>query len=241
MLPPSAHHRAMPSINRQSPPQSETELLDRCRQLAGRRLADLAAGLGIAVPADLRRNKGWVGQLLEAWLGADAGSQAEPDFTALGIEMKTVPICASNQPCESTYVCTVPLEDCLNQTWASSWLRRKLTRVLWLPVEGDKERPLAERRVGNALLWSPDEEEEEKLRRDWEELMDMVCLGQLEQISARHGEVLQIRPKAANSRVLSRAVGGSGAPILTNPRGFYLRPAFTAGILCKHYATRAQS
>ena len=38
----------------------------------------IAQELSCAVPADLMRNKGWVGQLLEACLGADAGNQAEP-------------------------------------------------------------------------------------------------------------------------------------------------------------------
>ncbi|MDI8106950.1 hypothetical protein MJN85_30220, partial [Salmonella enterica subsp. enterica serovar Anatum] len=42
------------------------------------------------------------------------------------------------------------------------------------------------------------EEEDRQLRLDWEELMDMIVLGQVERITARHGEVLQLRPKAAN-------------------------------------------
>ena len=78
-------------------------------------------------------------------------------------------------------------------------MRHKLSRVLWVPVEGARHIPLAERRVGSPLLWSPSEEEERLLRADWEELMDMIVLGKVEQITARHGQVMQIRPKAANS------------------------------------------
>jgi len=42
--------------------------------LAGQCLATLAEGQAAAVPTDSRRVKGWAGQLIEAYLGATAGS-----------------------------------------------------------------------------------------------------------------------------------------------------------------------
>lgn len=68
-------------------------------------------------------------------------------------------------------------------------MRHKLKRVLWIPVEGERSIPLAQRRVGLPLLWSPNEEEDRQLREDWEELMDMIVLGQVERITARHGSI----------------------------------------------------
>ncbi|EPK0919454.1 hypothetical protein MMC50_003613 [Klebsiella quasipneumoniae] len=94
---------------------------------------------------------------------------------------------------------------------------------------------LAARRVGAPLLWSPDEEEERQLRMDWEELMDLIVLGEVERITARHGEVLQLRPKAANSKALTEAIGAHGETILTLPRGFYLKKNFTAALLARHF------
>lgn len=221
----------MPHI---TPPRDETELLDRARRLAGRTLGELASELGTVVPADLHRHKGWVGQLIERALGATAASHAAPDFEAIGVELKTLPVDSRGLPRESTYVCTVPLE-AVGEDWAHSWLRRKLARVLWLPIESGKTIALSERHIGNALLWSPAPDEEALLRRDWEELTERILLGELEQISARHGEVLQIRPKAADSRALRHAIGTDGQRVLTNPRGYYLRPAFTAAILRRHF------
>lgn len=61
-------------------PQSEQELLARADAMAGFSLAQLATDAGIAVPRDLRRDKGWVGQLIEWQLGASAGSKPEQDF-----------------------------------------------------------------------------------------------------------------------------------------------------------------
>ncbi len=37
------------------------------------------------------------------------------------------------------------------------------------------------------------------------------------------GRVLQIRPKAANNKALTEAIGEFGQPIMTLPRGFYLK------------------
>ena len=114
-------------------------------------------------------------------------------------------------------------------------MRRKLARVLWVPFEGDRAIVLPDRRIGTALLWSPSHAEESALAKDWETLMDRVVLGKVEEISAREGEWLQIRPKAANAAARRLAIGASGALEPTLPRGFYLRPSFTAAILARHY------
>jgi DNA mismatch repair protein MutH len=111
----------------------------------------------------------------------------------------------------------------------------KISRVMWLPIEADPDITLAERRIGSAILWSPDKEQEAALRRDWEELMDMIATGELEQITAHQGKYLQVRPKAANTKTLTKGIDSEGKEILTLPRGFYLRTKLTNQIL--HHAT----
>lgn len=221
--------------NLPGPPEDEASLLARAQDLAGLTLETLAARAGLPMPADLKRDKGWVGMLLEWHLGASAGSKAEQDFAHLGIELKTIPIDAQGKPLETTFVCVAPLTGNSGVTWLTSHVRHKLARVLWIPVEGEREIPLRERRVGAPLLWSPDAEEDEMLRQDWEELMDMIVLGRVEQITARHGAWLQIRPKAANSKALTEGIGDQGQPIMTLPRGFYLKKSFTGPLLARHF------
>jgi DNA mismatch repair protein MutH len=217
------------------PPTNEEDLLIRAQALAGQSLEQLAQRLAWPVPADLRHAKGWPGELLERALGATAASLPEPDFTAIGVELKTIPIGRNGRPKESTYICTVPLKDTIGVDWKTSLVRRKLARVLWIPVEAMAEIPLSQRRIGMPLLWSPTSEQESILRADFEELMDMVCLGQWDKLTARYGRWLQIRPKAIDSRALTQATGPSGEAILTLPRGFYLRTRFTAELLRSHY------
>jgi DNA mismatch repair protein MutH len=213
------------------PPQTEDELMLRCQHLSGKTLGMLAAELAVMVPNNLLRHKGWVGNLLELYLGADAGNKAEPDFVGLGIEMKTLPLNALGQPKESTYVCTVSMNQTGELSWQDSWIRRKLAHVLWVPVEADSGIPIAERYVGNAWLWQPNEQQDAILKRDWEELMDRIVLGEQSEITAKEGEYLQIRPKAANSKVLVNGISSSGSNEKINPKGFYLRALFTRQLL----------
>jgi DNA mismatch repair protein MutH len=213
------------------PPQSEAELVSRCHNVAGKTLGMIAAELGLVVPENLLGHKGWVGNLLEHYLGADAGNKAQPDFVGLGIEMKTLPLNAQGQPKESTYVCTVSMKQSGEICWQDSWVRRKLSHVLWVPVEADRSIPIGERYIGNAWLWQPNEEQNAVLEADWEELVDRIVLGEQSAITAKEGEYLQIRPKAANSKVLVNGVSSTGSIEKINPKGFYLRAAFTRKLL----------
>lgn len=215
-----------------TPPRSEAELMERAAALAGRTLRDIAVEAGLVVPPDQRRMKGWVGELIEGRLGADAESLSEPDFRAIGVELKTVPLNARGLPAESTWVCVVPLDGDPGP-WERSNVRRKLARVLWIPIEAEPQLALPARRVGSALLWSPDTAEEAALRADWEELTGMIAAGELDSVSARHGQYLQIRPKAANARSLTSTTDRDGVPGHTLPRGFYLRTRFTGAVLRK--------
>ena len=228
----------MEPIGPAAPPRTEEELLDRARALAGRTLGYVAGRLGVAVPDDFRRAKGWVGQLVELALGASAGSRPVPDFVRLGVELKTIPVDGRGVPRESTHVCAVDLTPAPSgeDGWERSWVRLKLARVLWVPVQADPGLAIPDRRVGAPLLWSPDPAEEAALRTDWTELMDRVRLGQVEQITAHEGTVLQIRPKAADSRAETWGVDEAGRRIRTLPRGWYLRAGFTEALLRRWFA-----
>ncbi|GAA4897165.1 DNA mismatch repair endonuclease MutH [Ferrimonas pelagia] len=217
------------------PPESIDQLLERAYHIAGWQLGELADTLALETPQNFRRHKGWTGQLLEHWLGASAGSRPEPDFPQLGVELKTIPVDAQGAPLESTYICVCPLTGLRGLRWQDSVVFHKLSCVLWIPIQGDRAVPPAQRHIGMPLLWQPDPDEMALLQRDWEELTEQVALGRVEQITAHQGEVLQLRPKAANRQVLTDAIGPDGRTIQAQPRGFYLRSRFTHRILQKHF------
>lgn len=219
-------------------PGDLASLAARAEQLAGVSLGELAADAGIFAPPDLRRAKGWVGTLVELALGASAASRAEPDFPELGVELKTLPVDARGSVLESTFVCTIELSHIADSEWEASRLWGKLRHVLWIPVEGVREIPVAERRIGSPLFWKPGPEEEALLRADWEHLGLLIAQGRTNEITGHLGEVLQVRPKAARGSSRRHAVDEEGALYDEQPKGFYLRPSFTRGIIQRNFAVK---
>jgi DNA mismatch repair protein MutH len=207
-----------------APPRDEAELIARARSLRG-----------AAVDASGLHRKGKVGEQVERALGATGGSTATWDFPALGVELKTIPVDArTGVPSESTFVCAVSLAEADRAEWQSSWVRAKLSRVLWVPIVAGDD---GVRRVGEARLWSPTLEQESVLAADFDEILGRVGLGDVEGVTARLGRWLQLRPKAAHGRVRTLVPGADGELVSTVPRGFYLRARFTGAILRDGRAT----
>ncbi len=221
---------------RPRPPADEAQLLARATELAGRPVRTVAERFGLPTPNDLKAHKGWVGQLLEYALGASAGSRAEPDFPHLQVELKTVPVDSQAVPRESTYVCVCPLDGVtLAQGWEASWARRKLARVLFVPVVQRGDEPVGDRMVGAPVFWEPGPDDLRRLKQDWDEITGRISLGELARLDGSVGEVLQLRPKAANLTETTWVLDGDAEWVQTGPRGFYLRRSFTREILARAF------
>jgi DNA mismatch repair protein MutH len=217
---------------RPRPPADEAELVARATALAGRRVRAVADRFDLPTPDDLKRHKGWVGQLLEYALGASAASRAEPDFPHLAVELKTIPVDSRAAPRESTYVCVCPLDGVtLAKGWEASWARRKLARVLFVPVVQQGDEVVGDRLIGAPVFWEPSKEDSRRLQADWEEIAERISLGELARLDASVGEVLQLRPKAANLTETTWVLDADAEWVETGPRGFYLRRSFTKEIL----------
>ncbi len=220
-------------IPKTSQPKTEEELINRCIRIQGLSFAQLSIALGLSIPVSPVQRKGWGGMALELALGADANNKAEPDFQSLAVELKTLPLAKSGKPAESTFVTSIPLLTIHQQSWKTSQCYGKLKRVLWVPIEGDRDIPFGQRRIGMGFLWSPDEQEEQTLCSDWEHLTFQISSGNLEGLDASVGRYLQVRPKAANGKSLCYGYDIDGNKIQTLPRGFYLRSSFTSQILSR--------
>ncbi len=217
------------------PPLDEKELLYRANLISGISLGELSTYMGVIIPKNLKKNKGWIGLLIENFLGGNAKNKSIPDFYSLGIELKTIPIDNLGKPIETTFICLVSFLNNNEITWENSNLRKKLMRVLWVPIQGEKSIPLYKRIIGTPLIWSPSIKEEYKLKKDWEELMDLINLGKIEFLTSHNGEFLQLRTKSTNNKVLTSAIDEFGKVIFTKPRGFYLTKKFTYKILKKNF------
>jgi len=213
------------------PPTSLIELQRRAQALAGRTIGELAEAHAVTYPKDLKAQKGWQGQFVERCLGADAGNRSEPDFRLINVELKTLPIDYQGKVQESTYVSLVNINKNLALCWSESAVYHKLQHVLWVPIAKKKGDLISHSTVATPFFWKPNPTEASLLQNDWENAMELISLGKVHQLTARLGEVLQVRPKAANSKALTNVVDDKGQLSQTLPRGFYLRSQFTQKLL----------
>ncbi len=200
----------------------------RARALEGVALSALMDVSGLPL-----HTKGKAGEAIERALGA-TGVGANLDFPELGVELKTIPVEPNEKPRESTFVCAIQLAHADREEWADSWVKRKLSRVLWMPIVHHAD---DERVVGRAVLWTPTHEQTCIMQADFDEILGAIAIGGIEGVTAHMGRWLQLRPKAADSHARALALGPDDALISTVPRGFYLRARFTGAILRDPSAT----
>ncbi len=217
--------------------QNVKELLAKCQNIAGMTLTEVSRLLNTTCPKSLNHNKGWIGQLLEKYLGATGYNLPIADFPELGIELKTIPINPQTlSPLESTYICTAPLNT-PSISWEQSVVKLKLSKILWVPIEWSANLSLPDRRIGKSFLWQPSQQQAIILENDWQELTEMIQLGNIQLLSARYGRYLQIRPKAATCKnSLVNYLTSCGEIIKTVNRGFYLRASFTKKIFIENFS-----
>jgi len=214
-------------------------VLARARSLVGLELGAIADGLGLPVPQGAIRTKGWSGQILEQELGVEVGGTKGPDFAALGLELKTVPVDVAGRPLESTAVCQIDPIAIAAESWETSYVRQKLARVLFVALTvTERARSVGERRVAAVALWTPSPSDTIRLKADFELFVrNYFRKGRVDAITGHLGEVLQVRPKGKNNRDTRPGYDASGQPTRVGKCGFYLRPSFVEGILRSHKAT----
>lgn len=213
------------------PPENFEELINRLNFIVGKSLTLLAESANVPMPIDTLHGKGFAGELIEKCLGASAANQSIPDFPELGVELKTIPVDDSLSPLESTFLCYAPLNDIRHYAFESSPLYSKITRVLFVLVRASRDLDFNDRIVLGYFFYTPSMEELNILRNDFNELYEMVKTGNVEKITARIGQIIQMRPKGANGKVLTECIGPNGEIIRTRPRGFYMRRAYTKKLI----------
>ncbi|XBC44392.1 MAG: DNA mismatch repair endonuclease MutH [Buchnera aphidicola (Schlechtendalia peitan)] len=208
----------------------EDTLLINAQGLHGYSIKELAYSISKPLPVCLKNNKGFIGILIESLLGVITNNRISPDFCELNIELKTIPICSEGYPLENTFICYVPLFKNIGLTWESSYIYKKIRKILWIPIQGSRNSEFFNKKVGHAFIWSPSILEDNYLKKDWEEFMDYIILGKVNKIKSQYGSVLQVKKKSKRN-VLTKYINEYGKISLTVPRAFYFRKKFTYSLL----------
>lgn len=214
-------------------PKSMEELETRMQRLLGRSVSELSQLAMLAPPRNSSGAKGYVGQLVELFLGAHSHNLPTPDFTALGIELKTVPVGFDLMPEESTFICAADINPNFVVPFTQSHLYQKLKHVLFVLILSPKNVGLTigERRVLGYFFFELKGHYLQTIETDYNEFQDMIFSGHAQEIDGTMGTIVQLRPKAANGSEIIAVTDSDGNLTYTRPRGYYLRASFTRELI----------
>lgn len=225
------YRKELNSILKLSQPKTREELIRRLDLITGRSLSELAFLSGVDAPYNNRAGKGFAGQLTEIFLGADAGTLSEPDFTSLGIELKTLPVGFDLMPAQSTFLCMADLNPERFIPFEQSHLYHKLRHMLFVLLLAPKGAKITERRILGYFFFKPDAQTLNLFEQDYNEFNELIFNASARDIDGTAGNVIQMRPKAAASSEYIKVRDASGNFTTTYPRAYYLRPHFTKQLM----------
>jgi DNA mismatch repair endonuclease MutH len=175
---------------------------------------------------DPGRGRQEVGHAVEAWFGIAPNPMQAPDFPGAAIELKTVPLVLGTRGLrvkERTVVSLIDFVTLAGETWETASVRKKL-RILFVFFEHLRGRPKKDYPIHSVVLWTPSDEIEDQIRRDWEAVHEKVLAGRAHELSEADGRILGPCTKGADSSVL-RAQPFSNQ--FAKSRAFALKPSFT--------------
>lgn len=215
-----------------APPHDSLELCSRLDLLVGRSLAELS----ILAKVASCEHKGFAGQLLELFLGAHAHNLSCPDFVNLGIELKSLPISSDFKAQESTFICSADLSPERYLPFVQSALYHKMKHMLFVLLHAPRNLPLSERRILGYFFFKPEGKTLEAINADYNEFCELIFAGEARNITGALGNIIQMRPKAANSQVVSTIRDNQGQKSYIGPKAYYLRTNFTNTLLTQFVA-----
>lgn len=218
-------------------PKTECELINRAFKLSGMRLIDF---FNLSTPFvdkfisnNVKKTNGFLGQLMEVYLGASAKNLPIPDFPNLNIELKILPLNKYMFPKHPIKICYTSFYPSVNNiVWDSSLVKLKLNKVLWIPFESDNSIHISKRRICHPFLFNL-KKYEKIIKQDYENIKELLILGKKEYISSDLGEYLNIKPISSNKK-LTNTIDHNGELVKTNFIGFYLNIKFLKRIMYEY-------
>ncbi|QJC30583.1 MutH/Sau3AI family endonuclease [Enterobacteriaceae endosymbiont of Neohaemonia nigricornis] len=202
-------------------------LILKLKLIIGYSITDIAKFLNYPIPINIKYNKGFAGQLIEYYLiGRHINNKYHQDFEHLGIEIKTITINKNFNVLNDSYICTCSLFKNNNMFWNTSILYKKLSIILWIPIITNSiNTPLKERIIGHPKLWSPTVDEKKILYKDWYNLIQLLILGQIQELNNYYGSILIIKNKS-NKKQNTKFIDYLGNVCYTSPKAFFLKKTF---------------
>lgn len=159
--------------------KSRSEIVDRLsKSLPRRNLYDLAKQFQIPTHHQGKKNKGWVGQVVELSAGLALNNHHSPD--GIDCELKTTTLIEKNGkwvPKETIKITQLNPERILHETFEESIVWKKLSRLVFVGVEHKSMTECFAVKLGVMDLNAPDLIE--PIRQFWEDVQHNILSGDM--------------------------------------------------------------
>lgn len=227
------YKKELPSPLSWPEPTTLEELEQRLQRLLGRSIAELSQLALLQAPNNSNGAKGYVGLLIELFLGAHAHNLPGPDFMSLGIELKTMPVGFDFMPQENTFICNADLAPRDFVPFTQSALYQKLQHILFVLILAPQNSrlTLGERRVLGYFFFNLPPDVRQTIETDYNEFQELLLAGHAPEINGTMGTIVKLSPHATKANELVQVTDSEGESTYTKPRGYYLRASFTRQLL----------
>ena len=208
---------------------NKKKLKKKCKLIKNKTIKNLLDLNGIKITDINIKNKGIFGNLIEKYLNLKKNNKKQLDLNKLNLEIKTIPLNNKNYPKESTFICSIP-QKINNIIWEKSWLLKKISNILWIPYQGDKNISFLSKKIYTPFLWKPSKKDKKYLKQDWKNLIKIIYMGGIDELNSSIGLYLHVKSKSSNNKKLINYVYNNHL-LKTTQKGFYFTKKFTKKII----------
>jgi DNA mismatch repair protein MutH len=166
--------------------QNDSELLSYAKKLEGKRICDICEDDNRMLTAKPKSTKAVIANIIETkYFGISTNSDQAPDFKDLNIELKVSPLkpIFKGTLLSAKERSVIGMVDYWNVLDKPCWrdnhrLSHKLQKILFIFYIHDKARPAREWRFACAFIWSPNQEQDAQIQKDYDIISCKVVKGQ---------------------------------------------------------------
>ncbi len=156
---------------------------------------------------DLYKGKGSFGQILEKhYFGYDLNSDSEPDFTEVGLELKTAPLktlkSKEYRSKERLVLNIINYIDIVNETFETSSFLKKNAQILLIFYLHEPQKTVLEYQIKLVGEWNFPQTDLEIIRNDWNCIVEKIKAGKAHELSEGDTFYLGACTKGANATSL---------------------------------------
>lgn len=205
-------------------------LLARLDRFVGRTVREVAAAIGFE-PSEASRDR--AAQVIRRAMGIPARG-LPASLTALGLEIRTVPVDDGAMPYEATAFPAFDHRELVGEEWQDSDLLAHVQHLIFVPLHRERrEVELLDQRLCRPVQWSPDQEALRAMRLEWERYRDLVASGGADRLPTEaETSCVHVRTKGRDARDVVEAPGG----LRVARKAFYLNREFVREIVLSSHS-----